>query len=170
MRFTFVDKVIDVQPGVKITTIKALSLAEEYLADHFPRFPVMPGVLMVEAMTQAGAWLVRISEDFAHSMVLLKEARNVRFGRFVAPGQILTVTAEILKQDGHEVHLKAQGHLGDDTAVSGRLILERFNLAESRPERASTDVLVKRQMRELWSLIYQPATSAVAADNAQPVA
>jgi 3-hydroxyacyl-[acyl-carrier-protein] dehydratase len=72
MRFTFVDRVLDLEPGVKITTVKALSLAEEYLADHFPRFPVMPGVLMLEAMTHAGAWLVRVSEDFAHSMVLLK--------------------------------------------------------------------------------------------------
>ncbi len=145
MRFTFVDKVLDLQPGVKITTIKTLSLAEEYLADHFPRFPVMPGVLMVESMTHAGAWLVRVSEDFAHSMVLLKEARNVRFGRFVAPGQVLTVTAEILKQSGREVQLKAQGFLGDDVAVSARLVLERFNLAESEPARGITDLLVKRQ-------------------------
>ncbi|HWB00689.1 MAG TPA: beta-hydroxyacyl-ACP dehydratase, partial [Pirellulales bacterium] len=69
MRFTFVDKVIELQPGSSITTIKTLSLAEEYLADHFPRFPVMPGVLMLESMTHAGAWLVRASDDFAHSMV-----------------------------------------------------------------------------------------------------
>ncbi|HWC90817.1 MAG TPA: beta-hydroxyacyl-ACP dehydratase, partial [Pirellulales bacterium] len=78
---------IDLQPGVRITTIKSLSLAEEYLADHFPRFPVMPGVLMLESLTQTGAWLVRASEDFAHSMVLLKEARNVKFANFVVPGQ-----------------------------------------------------------------------------------
>jgi 3-hydroxyacyl-[acyl-carrier-protein] dehydratase len=170
MRFTFVDKVIDLQPGVKITTIKALAMAEEYLSDHFPRFPVMPGVLMIESMTQAAAWLVRASDDFAHSMVLLKEARNVRFGRFVAPGQVLTVTAEVVKQEGQEVQIKAQAHLGEETAVSGRLILEKFNLAYSQPERAPTDEEVKRKMRELWSLIYQPPVSAVAADNGQPVA
>ena len=45
--------------------VKNLSLAEEYLSDHFPGFPVMPGVLMLEALTQAGAWLVRELEDFA---------------------------------------------------------------------------------------------------------
>ena len=175
MRFTFVDKVLDLQPGVKITTIKTLSLAEEYLADHFPRFPVMPGVLMVESMTHAGAWLVRVSEDFAHSMVLLKEARNVRFGRFVAPGQVLTVTAEILKESGREVQLKAQGFLGDDVAVSARLVLERFNLADSEPARGITDLLVKRQLRELWSLLYQPVGTAVASEtvtseNGRPLA
>ena len=170
MRFTFVDKVLDLQPGVKITTIKALSLAEEYLADHFPRFPVMPGVLMVESMTHAGAWLVRVSEDFAHSMVLLKEARNVRFGRFVAPGQVLTVTAEILKQEGREVQLKTQGFLGEDVAVSARLVLERFNLADAEPDRAVTDLLVKQHLRELWSLLYQPVTAATALDGGLPLA
>ena len=55
MHFTFVDRVLQLQPGVSITTVKCLSLAEEYLADHFPRFPVMPGVLMLQAMTEAGA-------------------------------------------------------------------------------------------------------------------
>ncbi len=169
MRFTFVDKVIDLQPGVKITTIKSLSLAEEYLADHFPRFPVMPGVLMLESLANAGAWLVRASEDFAHSMVLLKEARNVKFANFVLPGQVLTVTAEIIKQDGREVQLKTHGVVGAGTAVVGRLVLERFNLADSRPESAPTDAAVRRKMRELWSLIYQPATS-LAAGVGQPVA
>ena len=53
MRFTLVDRIVLLEPGAKIVTVKTLSLAEEYLADHFPRFPVMPGVLMLEAMTQS---------------------------------------------------------------------------------------------------------------------
>jgi 3-hydroxyacyl-[acyl-carrier-protein] dehydratase len=169
MRFTFVDKVIDLQPGVRITTVKSLSLAEEYLADHFPRFPVMPGVLMVEALTHASAWLIRASEDFAHSMVLLKEARNVKFANFVVPGQVLTVTAEIIKQDAREVQLKTHGIVGAGTAVVARLVLERYNLADERPESAPTDAAVRRKMRELWSLIYQGSTP-IAADVEQPVA
>ncbi len=168
MRFTFVDKVIELHPGSRITTIKTLTLAEEYLADHFPRFPVMPGVLMLESLTHASAWLVRASEDFAHSMVLLKEARNVKFANFVVPGQVLTVTAEIIKQDQREVQFKTQGVVGAGTAVSARLVLERFNLADDRPELEPTDARVRRSMRELWSLIYQPATS-LAAGNGQPL-
>jgi 3-hydroxyacyl-[acyl-carrier-protein] dehydratase len=169
MRFTFVDRVLSLEPGVKITTVKALSLAEEYLADHFPRFPVMPGVLMLESMTHAGAWLVRVSEDFAHSMVLLKEARNIKYASFVEPGQVLTVTAEIVKQDGRETHLKAQGVVsskGDGKpAVSGRLVLERFNLADTRPELATTDDYLKSQMRQQLSLIYAPSAGTRAERN-----
>ena len=55
MRFTLLDRIIDFEPGDRITAVKSLAMAEEYLADHFPNFPVMPGVLMLEAMTQAGA-------------------------------------------------------------------------------------------------------------------
>ena len=163
MRFVLVDRITSLEAGQSLVAVKNLSLAEEYLADHFPRFPVMPGVLMLEAMTHAGAWLVRVSEDFAHSMVLLKEARNIKYSAFVEPGQVLTVTAEIIKQDARETHLKAQGTVGDKLAVGGRLVLERFNLADQRPELASTDEYVIRQLRQLLSLLYQPASGAAGA-------
>ena len=62
MRFTLIDRIVELEPGVQITAVKNLTMAEEYLADHFPHFPVMPGVLMLEAMTQAAAWLARARE------------------------------------------------------------------------------------------------------------
>src|ERR1051325_11131668 len=129
MRFVLIDRIVDLQRGKSLVAVKNLSLGEEYLADHFPGFPVMPGVLMLEAMTQAGAWLVRASEDFAHSVVVLKEARNVKYASFVEPGPTLTVQAEVLGQDERETKLKAQGIVGGVTAVSARLVLEKYNLA-----------------------------------------
>jgi 3-hydroxyacyl-[acyl-carrier-protein] dehydratase len=156
MRFSLIDRIENLEPGVKITALKALSMAEEYLADHFPRFPVMPGVLMLEAMTQAGAWLVRASEDFAHSMVVLKEAKGVKYGQFVEPGQTLRVTAEILSQTDRETVLKARGVVDGRVTVNGRLVLERYDLSETRPEQAQTDTLVKKEMRALFALLYQP--------------
>ena len=154
MRFTLLDRIIELEPGAKITAVKNLSMAEEYLADHFPGFPVMPGVLMLEAMTQAGAWLVRASEDFAHSVVTLKEARNVKYANFVRPGQMLTVTAEVLSQDERETKLKAQGTVEGQTVVSARLVLERYNLAADDAGRAITDEVVKLKLRELFALLY----------------
>ena len=160
MRFTLIDRVTHLEPGARITAVKNLSMAEEYLADHFPGFPVMPGVLMLEAMTQAGAWLVRVSEDFAHSTVILKEARNIKYGNFVEPGQTLTITAEIGGQDEREVKIKAQGAVDGKQAVSGRLVLARYNLAETDPQRASADQVVIQKLRELLALLYRPATPA----------
>lgn len=156
MRFSLIDRIDELQPGVKISAVKALSMAEEYLADHFPGFPVMPGVLMLEAMTQVGAWLVRATEDFQHSMVVLKEARNVKYGQFVEPGQTLRVTAEIVSQTDRETVLKARGTVDGRTTVGARLVLERYNLSDDRPSQAETDKVVRQQMRELFALLLPP--------------
>lgn len=155
MRFTLIDKVTELEPHRRITAIKSLSLAEEYLADHFPGFPVMPGVFMLEAMTQASAWLIRASEDFAHATVILKEARNVKYSSFVEPGQTLVVTAEILGEDDRETKLKAQGSVGDVQVVSARLVLERYNLADQNPAHSVTDEVVKSELRKLFALLYR---------------
>jgi 3-hydroxyacyl-[acyl-carrier-protein] dehydratase len=156
MRFTLIDRIVELEPGVKITAIKALSMAEEYLGDHFPGFPVMPGVLMLEAMTQASAWLVRASEDFAHSMVVLRQAANVKYGHFVEPGHTLCVTAEILSQTEEMTKLKAQGIVDGQTSVSARLVLERYNLADRHPARRDADEAVRYKMRELFDLLWTP--------------
>lgn len=163
MRFTLIDRIVDFEPGVRITAVKSLTMAEEYLADHFPNFPVMPGVFMLEAMTQASAWLIRLSEDLAHSIVLLKQANNVKYGQFVEPGQILTVTAEVLSQNESETKVKAQGTVDGRTTVSGRLILTRYNLADENPCEAGTDEKIRQEMRDLLAVLYQPGPPVVPA-------
>lgn len=160
MQFTLIDRILELEPGVKITAVKGLTMAEEYLADHFPRFPVMPGVLMLEAMTQTSAWLVRLSEDFAHSIVVLKQANNVKYGQFVEPGQTLCVTAEILKDSDKETKLKVRGTVDGRTAVSARLVLAKYNLADNVPAHAEIDRVTKEELRKSFSLLYQP-TGAV---------
>jgi 3-hydroxyacyl-[acyl-carrier-protein] dehydratase len=154
MRFTLLDRVMAIEPGKSITAVKTVTLAEEYLADHFPRFPVLPGVLMLEAMTQAAAWTVRLGEDFAHSIVVLRAARNVKYGDFVEPGKTLTVTAEVLSQDETITKVKASGKVGDRTSLTARLELERYNLSDRVPHGAALDARVRAEMRRLWSLLY----------------
>ena len=149
MRFCLLDTITDLEPGVRVTAVKRLRPEEEYLKDHFPRFPVMPGVLMLEAMYQAAAWLVRQSDGFANSMVVLKEARNIKYADFVTPGKELVVTAEILKQEGNLTTLKAQGTIDGNVAVNGRLVLDRFNLAERHPSRRNTDPYLRTAMRKV---------------------
>jgi 3-hydroxyacyl-[acyl-carrier-protein] dehydratase len=161
MHFSLIDRIVDFQPGVRITAVKCLTMAEEYLADHFPNFPVMPGVLMLEAMTQAGAWLVRLSEDFEHSVVVLKQAANVKYGQFVEPGQTLTVTAEVLSHGERETKFKAHGSVDGRTTVSARLVLERYNLAERNPADAAVDEDMRQEMRNMLLVLYQPGPPVV---------
>jgi 3-hydroxyacyl-[acyl-carrier-protein] dehydratase len=166
MRFSLIDRIEHLEPGVSLTAVKSLTMAEEYLADHFPGFPVMPGVLMLETMTQASAWLIRATEDFSHSMVVLKEAKGVKYGQFVEPGQTLQVTAELLSQTDRETILKTRGAVNGRVIVGGRLVLERYDLAETQPGPARTDALVRREMRALFQLLYQPTHTDVNASAA----
>src|SRR6476661_6736480 len=96
MKFNLLDKIEEIS-DTRVVAVKHVSLAEEYLADHFPTFPVLPGVMMLEALTQAAAWLMHRRTNFAKSFAVLKEARNVKYGRFVAPGEALRVEVEFFK-------------------------------------------------------------------------
>jgi 3-hydroxyacyl-[acyl-carrier-protein] dehydratase len=160
MRFSLIDRIVELEPCVRITAVKTLTMTEEYLADHFPHFPVMPGVLMLEALTQAGAWLVRVSEDFAHSIVVLKQANNVKYAHFLEPGQTLVVTAEILKFDEGEVKLKAHGTVSGRIILSGRLTLACYNLADSDPHSAAADEATRQDLRGQLATLYQPQMEA----------
>jgi 3-hydroxyacyl-[acyl-carrier-protein] dehydratase len=156
MRFSLIDSVVALEPNDRITATKTVAPSEDYLADHFPGFPVVPGVLMVEAMTQAAAWLIRVSEGFAHSVVVLRKARNVKYGHFVKPGQMLTLTARIIKQDGRETTVKAKGTADGQLSVSATLVLTRYNLADEDPRLAEIDRSVIDDMSKAFAVIYQP--------------
>ena len=151
MRFSLLDRITDLQEGKCITAAKILRADEDYLADHFPRFPVMPGVLMLEAMFQAGAWLVRQTEGFANSCVVLKEARNVQYKGFVEPGQELVVTAEITKQNELLTTLKAQGNVDGVIAVRAKLVLESFSISDRYPVRVAADEYGNQKHRAEFS-------------------
>ena len=72
MKFNLIDKIEQISDE-RIVAVKYVSLAEEYLADHFPSFPVLPGVLMLEALTQAATWLMHRRNGFSKSMAVLSE-------------------------------------------------------------------------------------------------
>jgi 3-hydroxyacyl-[acyl-carrier-protein] dehydratase len=153
MRFELVDRIIEVKAGHSLRAIKALSLAEEYLQDHFPGKPVMPGVMMVEAMVQACAWMVRLETDFQPSVVVLKEARGVRYGQFVNPGDLLTVEVELVKLGDGRAHFKGIGRVDGQTVVSGRLELEYFSLADKKPVLADIDKALRETMRKRYRIL-----------------
>jgi len=90
MHFTLIDRVLE-RSEDQIVTLKHVSSAEEYLQDHFPSFPVLPGVMMLEAMTQA-ARLLLDPDDEAEMPWVLTQARALKYGAFVRPGASIRVT------------------------------------------------------------------------------
>lgn len=154
IEFTQLDKITEIVAGERISAVKLLSGDEEYLQDHFPRFPVMPGVLMLEAMFQASSWLIRYTNDFSHSTVELREAKNIKFQNFVTPGNELVVNAKILKQNGQQYSLKTEGLLGDGVAVSGRLVVETYNRKDRHPSNTTVDEIVAHKKRKNFEQLY----------------
>ena len=150
MKFNLVDRVESLQRGERIVTCKALSAAEEYLADHFPAYPVMPGVLMLETMVQSAAWLVRDGEDFAHSMVALAEARNVRYASFVQPGQVLRMEVSVEQMAAETSSFRGKGSVDGQRAMSAKIKLRHYNLTESGQAAAKVDERLIKDLRAVW--------------------
>lgn len=150
MKFCLVDRISALTPGESISTVKNVSLAEEYLQDHFPGFSILPGVMMVEALVQSCAWLLRVTDDFSHSVLLLKQAKAVKFNNFLKPGQSLAVTAVLKKNDDSSAEFSASGTVDGVSAVSAKLILSKDNLVTRNPQLADNDQRVLASMRELF--------------------
>lgn len=155
MFFTQLDTISEIEPGRSLQATKNLTLAEEYLQDHFPGFPVMPGVMMLEAMTQAAAWLIRFTGGFESSMVVLKEAKNVKYSGFVEPGETLHIQIEWMKENGAEVSVKASGDVNGRSAVSARLTLTRYNLCDLDPNQAATDRWINAEAQRFGQLLHR---------------
>jgi len=121
LRFDLIDRVIE-EDEQRLVAVKAVSVAEEYLADHFPGFPVLPGVMMLEAIVQAGRAL--LAKRAGGQPLVLTEAKNVRYGNMVRPGQHLIVEVNIRKQTQHGWQFNGKGTVGDQTAVQAQFVLE----------------------------------------------
>ena len=98
MKFILLDDILE-QTSDRIVALKQVSLAEEYLADHFPTFPVLPGVLMIETMVQAARSMLGERGD---ARLVLGEVKALKFGSMVRPGETLEVEVTLLKslEDG----------------------------------------------------------------------
>ena len=138
MRFTLLDQILERTPE-RIVAAKHVSLAEEYLADHFPTFPVLPGVMMIETMAQAARDLLADRHD---GRMVLGQVKALKFGAMVRPGEVLVVDVTIQNEqdDGsytckgvgtvHRSRPTGQGSADDgETAVSGRFTMRPLRRA-----------------------------------------
>ena len=153
MRFQLVDRILEIDPGRQIRMVKNLTLAEEYLADHFPTFPVMPGVLMLQTLVEAGAWLLRITDNYRHSVIVLREARNVKYGTFMQPGKSMIVTAELTETQEGFATFKGKGECEGAATVSAKYTVARYNLRDRSPALAPADERIIQHLRGLHSVL-----------------
>ena len=98
--FLLVDRIEEVEPGVRAVGIKNVTQNEPFFEGHFPDYPVMPGVLIVEALAQVGAVGVMSKEEFRGKLALFAGIDGVRFRRQVIPGDVLRLDVEISRLRG----------------------------------------------------------------------
>jgi 3-hydroxyacyl-[acyl-carrier-protein] dehydratase len=153
MRFILIDKVVSLEAGKQIKALKSVSLAEEYLADHFPIFPVLPGVLMLEGLIESASWLVRRTENFAHSMILLEQARNVKYKSFLAPGAQVEYTVDAKVIEENVSSFTGFGISENERIVEARFGLRHFNLTDENSAMAAVDARIIENLKKRWNII-----------------
>jgi len=153
MRFILIDKIVSLEAGKRIKAVKNVSLSEEYLADHFPTFPVLPGVLLLEGLIESASWLVRQTENFAHSMILLEQARNVKYKSFLAPGAQIEYTVEAKTIEENVSSFTGFGLSQGERIVDARFALKHFNLAGKDSAMVAVDAGIIESLKKRWELL-----------------
>jgi 3-hydroxyacyl-[acyl-carrier-protein] dehydratase len=123
--YTVIDKILEIKRGKHARAIKSVSLTEDFFAGHFPKFPVMPGVLQLEGMLQLGSLLVSVSKNFRYTSVL-QTIKDVKFRKYVKPGDILVFEAEILSLDSDSAIVKTKAIVDEKTVANVKQIIFRY--------------------------------------------
>ena len=125
--FLLIDRVVEFEPAKRLVAIKNVTINEPFFAGHFPDMPVMPGVLIVEAIAQAGgALLLTEIEDRHDKLMLFTGIERARFRRPVVPGDQLRIEVEVIVWRGHAVRMQGNAFVGDkrvaEAVVTCRLV------------------------------------------------
>ncbi len=119
--FLLVDRIDELEPGVRASGIKCVTFREDFFAGHFPQEPVMPGVLIVEALAQVGAVAILSVPENKGKTAFFGGMDKVKFRRKVVPGDTMSLSCEIIKQKGPIGVGKAVAKVNGETAVSAEM-------------------------------------------------
>jgi 3-hydroxyacyl-[acyl-carrier-protein] dehydratase len=125
--FLMIDRILELDPGKKIVALKNVTFNEPHFTGHYPGYPVMPGVLMIEALAQAGGILASAQltkEELKKATMLFGGVDKVRFKREVIPGDTLILSGEIIKRRGGFWWFKGEATVNNELACSA--ILQGF--------------------------------------------
>ena len=120
-RFLLIERVTYLDPGHKAIGYKNLTANEQFFEGHFPFKPIMPGVLMVEALAQLGCVVLLVKEEFKGALGVFTGIDGFKFRNMVIPGDRLDLEVELVKMRGPLGRMKALGKVGDKIACEGEI-------------------------------------------------
>ena len=120
--FLLVDRIEELEPGVRAVGTKNVTQNEPYFGGHFPDYPVMPGVLIIEAMAQVGAVGVMAGGEHKDKLALFAGIDGVRFRRQVVPGDVLRMDVEIERLKGRVGRGRGRAMVGDERVCEAELM------------------------------------------------
>ncbi|NLM51560.1 MAG: 3-hydroxyacyl-ACP dehydratase FabZ [Firmicutes bacterium] len=127
--FLLVDRIVEMVPGQKAKGIKNVTINEPFFQGHFPGYPVMPGVLIVEALAQVGACAILSMPENKDKLALFAGIDKLRFKKQVVPGDVLELELEVLKMRGAFGRGIGTARVNNEVAVTGELL---FALVEKK--------------------------------------
>lgn len=136
MRFLLVDRIVELERGRRATGLKNVTLSEDFLADHFPEQPIMPGVMIAEALAQLGDWVLRESSDF-QCVGVVTSFERLRFRNFVLPGDQLRLEVEVLELGASEARLRGRALRDGQVVTSAEFTIALHAARQAVAEQAS---------------------------------
>jgi len=129
--FLLVDRVLELEKGKSIVAIKNVTYNENFFQGHFPQKKVMPGVLVIEAVAQAGGILLYQSiPDPQKTLVFLSAINNAKFRRPVVPGDQLRLEVEIIRLRSRFCHIRGRAYVGEEIVAESEAMASLVRLEE----------------------------------------
>ncbi|KXZ39048.1 3-hydroxyacyl-[acyl-carrier-protein] dehydratase [Alkalithermobacter thermoalcaliphilus JW-YL-7 = DSM 7308] len=120
--FLLVDKILELEPGKRAVGIKNVTVNEPFFQGHFPEYPLMPGVLIVEAMAQVGAIAILSLDEYKGKLGVFTGIDDVRFKKEVRPSDVLKMEVELIAMRRGIGKAQAKAYVGEDLVCSGNLM------------------------------------------------
>ncbi len=133
MRFLLVDRILRLDPGKSVEAEKSLPASEELFQDHFPGFPVVPGVLLTEMMAQAAGKCLN-AQRLPRGNAMLVEVRSAKFRQWVKPDEVIHLSAEIVQSGADFATARCQASVGGKRACSAELLFTFKPIEEFSPQ------------------------------------
>jgi 3-hydroxyacyl-[acyl-carrier-protein] dehydratase len=120
--FLMVDRVTELEPGIRAVGMKNVTVNEPYFQGHFPKRAIMPGVMLIETMAQVGGIMIQSQPEHRMKLALLGTVDNVKFRRPVTPGDTLVITTELIRARGNNGRVRGFIQVGETVVAEAEIM------------------------------------------------